>query len=41
MKSTFDPESGKIQNEICDILTLYPDRYASNLAECFKSHFII
>jgi hypothetical protein len=40
MKSTFDSESGKIKNEVCDILTLYPDRYASSLAECFKSHFI-
>lgn len=40
MKSVFDSETGKIATEVCDILTIYPDRYASSLEECFKSHLI-
>jgi len=40
VKSTFNPETGKIHNEIADILTCYPDRFCSSLDECENSHFI-
>ena len=40
LKSTFDPEKQEFNNEVCDILTIYPDRYASSIKDCEKSHFI-
>jgi len=40
LKSTYDSENNEFINEICDILTIYPDRYASSLRDCEDSHFI-
>ena len=40
MKSVYDPKTNKIKSDVVDILTIYPDRHAGSLEECFKTHLI-
>ena len=40
IKSYYDPVKKKVCNELVDILTCFPDRFASSLEECENSHFI-
>ena len=40
MKSVYDKDKKEIVNEICDLLTIYPDRFASTIEDCHESHLI-
>ena len=40
IKSTYNPSTKSVENEIVDLLTIFPDRFSSTLEECHNSHLI-